>query len=555
MHRPQRRRVRRWIGLAAALTALAAAPGASAHAELLETQPGNDVVVETTRARVSLRFNERVETAFGAVRVYDTNARRVDSGDVTRPSPEEVAVALDRELPDGTYTVTWRIVSADAHPLDGAFVFHVGAPGVRPAGIAAEVLDADTPGSVTALFTTARFLDFALLLLAVGGAAALVLVLPGSAPVLRRRLALVPALAAFGLVLVAAAGIVLQGAAAGGFGLGEALSGDVIRAVLETRFGEVWAAQAVLAGTVGVLLLAFRGGHDWAAWVALGAAVLLVPTPALAGHAGASGGIALVSDVVHVGAGAAWTGGLALLLLALVWAGAERWPLAASAVPRFSAVAVVSVAWLLSAGLVNGYLQVRTWSGLWETDYGLLLLAKVALVLPVLALGAYNNRRAVPRLKAQLASAVERRRFLRTVRAELVLLVAIVGVTAFLVAEPPARAEVAPEGPASVIAELGPLELNLVADPGDTGRNQIHLYLTDENGTPTNVDEATVSASLPSRSVGPLRLKAFRAGPGHFIANGSLALAGDWQLTVEAVRGKFESLRATVSIPIRKDVS
>jgi copper transport protein len=554
MQRPQRRRVRWRLGLAAILTALAAAPDASAHAELLETRPGNDVVVETTPARVSLRFNERVEAAFGALRVFDTNARRVDSGDATRPSPDEVAVELEPELPDGTYTVTWRIVSADGHPLAGAFVFHVGEPGVRPAGIAAEVLDADTPGSVTALFTAARFLDFALLLLAVGGVAALVLVLPGADPGLRPRLALIPALAAFGLVLVAAAGIVLQGAAAGGFGLGEALSGDVIRAVLETRFGEVWAAQAVLAATVGVLLLAFRGGHDWAPWAALGVALLLVPTPALAGHAGASGGIALVSDLVHVGAGAAWTGGLALLLLALVWAGAERWPLAASAVPRFSSVALVSVAALLAAGVVNGYLQVRTWSGLWETDYGLLLLAKVALVLPVLALGAYNNRRAVPRLRSQLASVVERRRFLRFVRAELALLVAIVGVTAFLVAEPPARAEVAPEGPASVLAELGPLELNLVADPGDTGRNQIHLYLIDERGTPTSVDEATVSARLPSRNVGPLRLRAFRAGPGHFIANGSLALAGDWQLTIEARRGTFESLRTTVSVPIRKDL-
>src|SRR3712207_624605 len=105
MHRTQQRRVRRWLGFAAALVALATAPAAFAHAELLETEPGNDAVVETTPVRVSLRFNERIETAFGALRVYDTNARRVDTGDVERPAPEEVAIRLQDELPEGTYTV------------------------------------------------------------------------------------------------------------------------------------------------------------------------------------------------------------------------------------------------------------------------------------------------------------------------------------------------------------------------------------------------------------------------------------------------------------------
>ncbi len=90
----------------------------------------------------------------------------------------------------------------------------------------------------------------------------------------------------------------------------------------------------------------------------------------------------------------------------------ERWGLAARAVPRFSALAVVSIAALLTAGVINGFLEVRSWSGLWETTYGRLLLVKVALVLPVLALGAFNNRVSVPRLRARIASALERRRFL-----------------------------------------------------------------------------------------------------------------------------------------------
>jgi copper transport protein len=223
-------------------------------------------------------------------------------------------------------------------------------------------------------------------------------------------------------------------------------------------------------------------------------------------------------------------------------------------VPRFSSLALLSVAVLLLAGTVNGYLQVRALRGLWETDYGLLLMAKVGLVLPLLVLGAYNNRRAVPRLRRQLASALERRRFVRAAGAELALMTAVVGVTAVLVAEPPARAEVAPKGPYSTLASLGPLELNLVVDPAQAGANDIHLYLSDETGRPANAAETRVSAVLASKRIGPLRFRATRIAPGHFSVYGAqLALAGDWQLGVEARRGEFESLTASVSVPIRKE--
>jgi copper transport protein len=283
-------------------------------------------------------------------------------------------------------------------------------------------------------------------------------------------------------------------------------------------------------------------------------AAALIVTPASSGHAGVGGNLTFILDVVHVQAAAAWTGGLAFLVLGLLWAGRERWSLAATAVPRFSTIALLAVSALLLTGVVGGYLQVRAWRGLWETTYGLLLLAKVALVVPLLALGAYNNRFLVGRIRASAASARERRRFFRTTGAELALMAVIVGVTAVLVTEPPARAEVAPRGPYSTFTELGALELNLVVDPAVAGANDVHLYVTDRSGQPTPLAEASVSARLPSRSVGPLHLHALAAGPGHLVVRGAhLALPGDWQLTVEGRRGEFESLRQTISVPIRKE--
>jgi len=541
------------VAVAAVLAALAMGPAAGPHARLITTEPANDAVLEQSPRFVLLRFDEPVETAFGAIRVYDARARRVDSGEVARPSEREARIALDRRLGRDTYTATWRAVSADGHPVSGAFVFHVGAPGANPAGVAAQVLEDGTPASVSVLFSIVRALDFLLLLLVAGGTLMLITGLARASTQTRRRLSLLLAGAAFLLAFVALTGIVLQGAAAGGFGLREALHWDVVSAVLGTRFGTVWLVQAGLALACAVLLTASRR-VPVLGLAALFPAGLALLTPSLSGHASVSGGIALVADMAHVTAAAVWVGGLAALVFALVWAGRERWELAVSAVPRFSGVAVVAVSWLIASGTISGYLQVRALRGLWETTYGQLLLAKLALVLPLLALGLYNNRRAVPRLRDRLASAGERTRFLRTVGAELALMTAIVGITAVLVSEPPARAQVAPTGPYATTAQLGDLELNLVVDPAVAGRNQIHLYLTNPSGQPTDVDEASVSATLASREIGPLRLRAHRAGPGHFVVHGAqLALAGDWQLRVETRRGEFDAASATVSVPIRKE--
>ena len=222
--------------------------------------------------------------------------------------------------------------------------------------------------------------------------------------------------------------------------------------------------------------------------------------------------------------------------------------------PRFSTLAVGAVILLLVGGTVNGYLQVRALRGLWETTYGLLLMGKVALVLPLLALGLYNNRLAVPRLRAQVASSREQRRFLRMVGAELALMVSVVAVTAVLVAEPPAKAEVAPSGPYATIAPVGENELNLVVDPARAGSNEIHLYLTDMTGRPATVAEARVSATLPSRQLGPLRFRALRAGPGHYLVDdANLALAGEWRLRVDLRIGEFDAQAASVSVPIREE--
>lgn len=324
-------------------------------------------------------------------------------------------------------------------------------------------------------------------------------------------------------------------------------------AVADTRFGELAIARAGLAASLAVAAFGLRRRPDArfgeAIYVPIAAAMLL--TPVASGHARVSGILAMAADFAHVLTAAAWTGGLAFVIAALVLARGERWALAARSVPRFSMLALGSVTLLLVAGTVNGYLQVRTWRGLWETTYGLLLLGKIGLVLPILALGAFNNRYVVPRLRAGLASVAERRRFLRAAGAELVLMAGVVGVTAVLVSAEPAHTALEQHGPSSSIVHIGPYMATLSVEPGRVGANEIHLDFGGHGsgGGEAGPDDVRVSATLEKAGIGPLHFQAQPAGShSAWVARAQLPIAGVWTLRLEARRGEFDLFAQNVQI-------
>jgi copper transport protein len=539
---------------------------------LIRTEPGNDVVVPESPDQVLLEFNEPVDASLGSLRVFDGQGQEVDSGDVSQPVAKEVAVGLEAALPPGTYTVAWRVVSADSDPISGAFVFHVLERGVA-ATVSIGALT-DTPQSVDVLFTAGRFFDLALILLAVGGSAALVVALPTAEWRVRRQLYGILAALAGALALVALENILLQGAAAGGLTLVDAFSWNLFTSVLDTRYGKVLIIQSGLAAALaltafGVRHVASRDRRVLAALTLVLAAGLAV-TPSFSGHASTLGALGLTSDVVHVVAASLWTGGLAFMLLGLLLARDDRWLLAMTCVPRFSTMAVVSVVALITAGIVSAYLQIRTWSGLWETEYGLLVLAKIVLLLPLLALGAYNNRRAVPRCRSGIASPLERRRFLRVSMVELGILASIIAVTAVLINAEPARTEMEMEAmseaghpamtddampaghePFEGTLPLGDMQAMVTVDPAMPGENTITIMFMETAEKPT---EVSVAASLPSQEIGPLDFKAKPdpAQPRTYVIEGaSLSIAGEWELRVEALLGEFDLLTETITVPIQ----
>ena len=529
---------------------------ASAHARLIASDPQSEQVVQAAPRAVMLTFSEPIENALGTVRVFDGGARRVDGGDTLREGSSVLSTRIAGDLASGTYTVSWRVASADGHPIDGAFVFHVNAPGAQPQGVAGQVTTRPSTAVVRAT-DVGRFLNLALLITLIGAIAVNLAIFSGRDAEVARRMWYVVAGLGFGLSIVAAATVVLHAAAIAGAGLGEATSGTTLSAVLGTRFGQVRLAQLVLAEVIAIAAV-WAPSPAGGAWFTRGIGVLavgLAVTPGLSGHAGAQGAPAVVADTGHVIAASVWVGGLAAVMLGLALAGDRRRALARTVFPRFSLLALWSVALLLVAGTIGGLIHVGQVSDLWSTTYGKLLLAKVAIAVVLIGIGILN-RRVVRRLAERDSPDGLLTRLRRSVLVEFALMAVAVGVTSVLITKPPARAVAAARPVAvSTSGQIGELGVRLVADPGATGQNVVHVYLT-RDAVPLTVDEVTVTARPKVRGVGPFRLTATQAEVGHYVTPKLQApVGGVWTFDVAVRRGEFDLDAVALDVALRSGTS
>jgi copper transport protein len=547
------------VGLGAVM--VAALPGpASAHAVLLRAEPGPQAVATSAPGAVQLIFSEPVEANPGWVRVLDVEGRRVDRGAPTRSDGNRTVTQPVSGLAQGTYTVSWRAVSADSHPVRGGFVFYVGRPSAKaPAPVEAEQA---APPLVGIGYGLIRFAWFAGLLGLVGLVVVRRLVWTPTlreaelldsplAVGFRRRFA--RALPAAWALLAAAAVATLwfQAATVEGSSLAAAARPGVLSAALEGSFGRLWlvslALIAVLAVPVVALVRRTRlAGIAPDLWIGLGglAVVGLTVVAALGGHARTDPlpALGVGSVAVHLLAVGVWVGGLGALL-ALAGPGwrelRAKGPalLLGQLLPRFSRLAVVAVAVVVATGVVNAIGELSSVSDLWLVPYGQLLVGKVVLVLVALTLARRHRfelpvRLANPRLRTKDAQATVSE-FDRSSATELGALLGVVAVTAALVAMVPGRSAALAGALVNTSKQAGPYTVQLLLDPSAAGANELHLTFTDRGGLAAgqvaNVQGTLTRADQPGASTAlQLRLLA----PGHFASDVSLAAPARYQLAV-----------------------
>lgn len=553
---------------------LGPASPASAHAVLVSSSPVPDVVLGNAPAEVVLTFSEGVRQVPDKIRVLGPDGSRVDRGEPVFAGTV-VNIPVDPTGPQGTYLVSYRVISADGHPVSGAFVYSVGTVSTPPA-------DAEAEGAhpaVTVALAVTRYLGYAGLLLLVGPVLVVSLLWPSR---LRRRGPAKLVWTGAGLVaLSTVAGLLLQVpyTTGGGLfsitggGLGDVLASKVGAAYL-VRLGILAAAaillQGVLRDPASAAAPAPAGSEDPDAVAESAVSPAPAPPPArdvdapagtpagpaasparpvmgtadrvlltilgvaglatwpLAGHPVASPvpAVSVVLDAIHLGGMAVWLGGLVMLVAFLLRQANERE--LEAILPVWSRWAAAAVSALLVAGVVQALIEIGSLGALFSTTYGRLILAKVGLFAVVIGVAA-GSRQLVRRRQA----AGRPQRIRRFVGVELAVTAVVLALAATLVQTTPARTAAAEEkagaGYFATTLTNSLYRLQVEVDPTRTGVNSVHLYAYTPENKPLRVVEWGATAALPAREVEPIKIPLLPLRDNHATGEISLPSAGEWE--------------------------
>ncbi|MGC0204853.1 copper resistance CopC/CopD family protein [Streptomyces levis] len=402
--------------LAAVCALLAGAGPVSAHAAVTGSDPAQGAVVDQAPSRISLTFSEQVALSGDSLRVLDPEGKRVDTGEPSGVGGTTYAVRLQSGLSDGTYTVAYQVVSADSHPVAGAYTFSIGAPSKTSVAVSGQGAD---DGVVGWLYGFGRYVSYAGFIVMAGGAAFVLACWPrgsGVRPVQRFVVSGWLALTASTLAL-----LLLRGSFTGSGKVSDVFDLSLLGQVLQTKTGAALVSRLLLLAAAALFIAVLFGAYDkredpqekrdLSFGLAIGGVVVaagLAASWAMSEHAsvGLQAGVSMPVDVLHLLAVAAWLGGLGALLVALYRAPADA-PVDASAVRRFSRVAFGSVLVLIVTGTYQSWRQLGSWSAFTDTRYGQLLLAKIALVVVLVGV-AWISRRWTGRLTEAVSAAAER---------------------------------------------------------------------------------------------------------------------------------------------------
>lgn len=441
-----------------------------AHGELKSATPGTGDHLSVAPRELRLTFTESVELAIARLALTGPNGTVELAPLALHPDSSQVMIgAIRSRLVAGIYTVTWQVAGADGHPVRGEYTFVIApdaeglgsagagptAPGQEPppaehheaaAFPTASDFDAGSP-----LYAAVRWLTFLGLLGVIGVVAFRLVVLwfmcrrddasgraivgPAASRAVRVGLAALALLGVSLLLRLYAQSYALHGGA-------QALDAELVGTMISrTTWGWGWLLQAVGTAVVLVGFLLARKDSRTGWTVAVVGVVMLAFTPGLSGHAAAEpelATLAILADALHVLGAGGWLGSLLLVVvvgipLALRRTDGDRGETVAALINAFSPTALFFAGMVVATGVFAAWLQLGAVSALWQSAYGRTLLVKLALLSVVFGTGAYNWLKVKPALGSEAAAG----RLRRSAMVELAVGVAVLAVTAVLVATSP----------------------------------------------------------------------------------------------------------------------
>jgi copper transport protein len=523
------------ISIVAALVMLASMSAVYAHAQLLASDPSQDAILDTSPETVQLTFNEpvtalRIELIGGDGETTDLLAA-TESG-------AAVIVHLPGQLPTGSSVLSWRIASADGHPVAGSLIFSIG----HVTGAAGPVATTDRL-TVLSLWTTKAIL-FITLFVGVGCAAF------GAAVPLPAEARRTSAIAAFVGFLIAPLTLALQGIDALGLPLVAVFSEQAWLGGFATSYGATAICAAIALALAGLSLTVGRGSPS--RWLVVFAYVAGALSLSLSGHASAAEPQWLTRPAVflHLAGILAWIGALLPLWMLL----GERSEAANRALATFSRYSPSAVGPLVFSGLTLAAIQLG-WPGpQWVTPYTAILAGKVMLLIMLFGLAVWNRFKLTEPALAGEAGAWHRLR--QSIRAEAVIVLLIVGLVAGWRFTPPPRAlaaveAAAPSEPIFIHMMDADIMAMVTITPGAPGPVAIELEVFDVEGDPIEPEAVTVALGAPERGIEPFKRAATQTDVGWEVEDVVIPVAGNWTVAVELRVSRFSlvTLQEAVEIP------
>ena len=534
------------------LLAFAFVQDAAGHAVLEETRPAQNQILPEQPDYLEIIFNEPVSPVERQFRLFDS------SESVTTLEPDAVGnsarVPLTDELADGSYVLAWRVISADGHPIGGALAFAIGAESTGE--IVVSYAETDPLGRANVGDCPA--IAYASLLAVVGLVFFHLFI--ARIPTIQSHLPTVLALIAVAALAISIPLMVArQQARAPGY------VADIGDWANEARTVN-WVTLGFATMGLAILLIAARRTDSTTRRVALAnGAVLALGSISVIGHTRIvhPEWLIVASNVTHTIAGAVWLGGLVGLVTAFRTARNENDSDSvelAGAVARFSSVAAIALIGVLVSGTLSAGLILRSFSPLWSTNYGRLLIIKVTLVLIVIGIATWNRFRLVSTITRQPDEYSAWGLFRKLVFSELVLLILVVGVTGFLVNLSP-REAASSQTDEEIHLMHEPIRINLVMGGTIVTGELMHivdrtysvqLWITDSDGDIViPEDDPRVTITLESLDVGPIPIVLSPSGSGA-IYSGTVdfPFSGAWTVAMSIRISTFESANGQVSVII-----
>lgn len=553
---------------------------AYAHPEIITTEPTQFSNIPVGTTQIVIRYSEIVEVEFSTIKVLDNAGNQVDNKDTRYFDSENSLIVTTKPLDDGVYTVTSKVLSkVDGHLVNAAFVFSVG-----NATIPTDILK-DEPQQPSIYFpeAAARFPGLVGQVVVLGSVLTSLIIwrsLKGkksmeenSEELQKRHSHLFLKIIGIGLLLVLASNIMMLAVQA------IALQTTVLK-VIQTGFGTTWLVRMIL--TIILLIIWFWVERKTIIGkiqqlVILGFSLALISTTTMLGHGTASMHVpAIVLDYTHNLLAAVWIGGVIYAAFVMIPSFSKleadkKERLSLLIIPKISSMVIIAVGILIITGPTLLWFLESDVGLLYDSTYGKLILAKIALGSIMVAIGGYNQFRIQKPAEKNLESGrmFVYNKFRRSLKIESMVGIALLGVVALLTNSSLPAGEVQEAQAENISFVYQTLQFSSAAkfdisiNPLSSGTNTVTTDITSLDEKPLDdIFEVILKVSNSQKGISPIDLKLLpvkssdvNSSAIQYVGNATFGFPGKWHVEIVALRKQNANEAVSFDVVIKPHLS